>query len=165
MMIPNYTYITHRVVVRPWGIECLFTVADPEGNEINDIVVLESEIEDIAAAIFARLAEVTVLVPETESAKEQQQQVVSSVDIELIAVKDKLKIFGLTYIKMNPGCTLIDYFAAFDAEFDSVDALMARKLLSIYAGNAVSAGFIPDDSFPPFRDFIYSTPVDVLMGL
>jgi len=58
MEIRGYQYIAHKIVPRPWGIECRFTV-DKNGQHINDIVMLrdgrEGE-EEIAELISERLS-------------------------------------------------------------------------------------------------------------
>lgn len=58
MKIEGYQYITHAIIPRPWGIECRYTVADQDGNHINDIVMLSDGKEDeetIAEKILYKL--------------------------------------------------------------------------------------------------------------
>lgn len=40
MEIAGYTYIAHKIIPRPWGVECRFTMAKPDGSHINDIVMV-----------------------------------------------------------------------------------------------------------------------------
>lgn len=42
LSIPGYTYIQHKTIQRPWGPECQFTVADVNGNHINETVAIPS---------------------------------------------------------------------------------------------------------------------------
>lgn len=42
LIIPNYTYITHKLIPRPWGPECRFTVARPDGTHINEVVSIKT---------------------------------------------------------------------------------------------------------------------------
>lgn len=43
MKIEGYTYIAHKIIQCPWGIECRFTVAKHDGSHINDIVMIGDE--------------------------------------------------------------------------------------------------------------------------
>jgi hypothetical protein len=38
MNIEGYTYIAHKLIQRPWGPECRFTVARPDGSHINEVI-------------------------------------------------------------------------------------------------------------------------------
>ena len=71
MKIEGYQYITHKIIPRPWGIECRFTVARPDGTHINEIVMLNDGLEDeaqIASLIIGKLKVIDVpletLIPE-----------------------------------------------------------------------------------------------------
>ena len=71
MKIEGYQYITHKIIPRPWGIECRFTVARPDGTHINEIVMLSDGLEDeaqIASLIVGKLKVIDVpletLIPE-----------------------------------------------------------------------------------------------------
>ena len=71
MKIEGYQYITHKIIPRPWGIECRFTVARPDGTHINEIVMLNDGLEDeaqIASLIVGKLKVIDVpletLIPE-----------------------------------------------------------------------------------------------------
>ena len=58
MKIEGYQYIIHKIIPRPWGIECRFTVARPDGTHINEIVMLNDGLEDeaqIASLIIGKL--------------------------------------------------------------------------------------------------------------
>ena len=63
MKIEGYQYITHKIIPRPWGIECRFTVARPDGTHINEIVMLNDGLEDeaqIASLIIGKLKVIDV---------------------------------------------------------------------------------------------------------
>ena len=71
MKIEGYQYIIHKIIPRPWGIECRFTVARPNGTHINEIVMLNDGLEDeaqIASLIVSKLKVIDVpletLIPE-----------------------------------------------------------------------------------------------------
>jgi hypothetical protein len=67
MDIPGYKYIGHKIIHRPWGIECRFTVSRKDCREINDIVMLSDGKEDekqLADLILTRLLLIDVsLIP------------------------------------------------------------------------------------------------------
>jgi len=46
MDIKGYKYIAHKIVPRPWGIECRFTVARLDESHINDIAMLKDGKEE-----------------------------------------------------------------------------------------------------------------------
>ena len=71
MKIEGYQYIIHKIIPRPWGIECRFTVARSDGTHINEIVMLNDGLEDeaqIASLIVGKLKVIDVpletLIPE-----------------------------------------------------------------------------------------------------
>lgn len=164
--IPNYTYVTHRIIARPWGIECNFTVRDITGNDINDTITVTSAVVDeseIAELITTRLQSITTL--QSEPIPPVATIAVSNIDAGLIEAKERLKGFGIIQIKTNPLISEGDYFAAFDSAFDVPDAFVARKLLSLYIEGSFSQGFISEPTFNAFRDFVVATPVEILMGI
>lgn len=58
MEIKNYKYIAHKLVERPWGVECRFTVRTMDGRELNDIAMVESlklDEKELAIEIEKRL--------------------------------------------------------------------------------------------------------------
>lgn len=59
MNIPNYTYVTHKLISRPWGQECRFTVKNANGKFIDDVVPIKSmavEESELVDTISKRLA-------------------------------------------------------------------------------------------------------------
>jgi hypothetical protein len=42
MNIAGYIYVTHKLINRPWGPECRFTVRRPDGTLIDDVVNISS---------------------------------------------------------------------------------------------------------------------------
>ena len=38
LTIPDYTYIAHKLINRPWGPEVRFTVARSDGSHINEVI-------------------------------------------------------------------------------------------------------------------------------
>lgn len=56
MDIKGYKYITHKLIPRPWGAECRFTVARLDGTLIDNVVAIpDMKIleEDLAVIILA----------------------------------------------------------------------------------------------------------------
>ena len=41
MDIKGYKYITHKLIPRPWGSECRFTVARLDGTLIDNVVAIQ----------------------------------------------------------------------------------------------------------------------------
>ena len=61
MDIIGYTYIQHNIVVRPWGIECQYTVSRADGTHINDVVMVSGKKADeneLVNLISLRLVEI-----------------------------------------------------------------------------------------------------------
>ena len=154
-----------RKIVRPWGVEYQFSAYIAEtGEYINDTVVIDSDTPDespnekIADVIQKRTEIDEVHLPSAE-------QSLSQVDEELISIKNELKVFGVTYMKMNPLCTEEEYSKAFVDTFGDANAGMAKKLLDIYITNAHKDGFTNEKSFNAFRDWVCATPVEILMNI
>ena len=163
MAVP-YTVTRARVKIRPWGPECSFTACAPGVPDINGTVSLDRPDDDPSAKIVAAIARVETEQVEAATPTEETA-VVSAVDKELIATKDVLKIFGVTYLKTHPACTEAEYLAAFAANFPPPDAAMARKLVSIYVRGSREQGLISAATFDAFRDWVAATPIDILMGI
>lgn len=61
LTIPDYTYIAHKLINRPWGPECRFTVARPDGSHINEVIPIKSmkiEEKELVEHITARLKQI-----------------------------------------------------------------------------------------------------------
>jgi len=69
MNIPGYTYVTHKLIDRPWGPECRYTVRDADGKLLDDVAAIPamSVTEDaLVDIISARLALITGPLPQPE---------------------------------------------------------------------------------------------------
>ena len=100
MKIEGYQYITHKIIPRPWGIECRFTVARPDGTHINEIVMLNDGLEDeaqIASLIVGKLKVIDVpletLIPERIYTETEVKNL-----LDELKTKEELK-HGHNYIK------------------------------------------------------------------
>jgi len=112
MKIEGYQYITHKIIPRPWGIECRFTVARPDGTHINEIVMLNDGLEDeaqIASLIVGKLKVIDVpletLIPEriyTETEAKnlmiEKGYLIEGQKLAELKTKEELK-HGQNYIK------------------------------------------------------------------
>ena len=61
MDIEGYTYITHKLIRRPWGPECRFTFARENGSHINEVIKIpgmDISNQDLIALVSARLAQI-----------------------------------------------------------------------------------------------------------
>ena len=63
--IEGYTYITHKLINRPWGPEVRFTVAKPDGTHINEVLPIPSEKitdEELTKIIIDALKKIDVVI-------------------------------------------------------------------------------------------------------
>lgn len=80
MDIKDYTWVTGKIINRPWGVEYRYTMKNSAGKYFDDIVLLENENvseETIAELIIAKLGQIDI-VPEIvidpiEQAKEEKE--------------------------------------------------------------------------------------------
>lgn len=56
MEILGYTYITHKLIERPWGPELRFTIEDSQGQHINEAIPIGSMSATEAEIVEAILA-------------------------------------------------------------------------------------------------------------
>jgi hypothetical protein len=57
MNLPGCEYITHKLIQRPWGPECRFTVRLSDGDEINEVISVPNmgiTEEELASLILRR---------------------------------------------------------------------------------------------------------------
>jgi hypothetical protein len=62
--IEGYTYVAHKLINRPWGPECRFTVARPDGSHINEVIPISSMSiadNDLVDLIVTRLARIKAM--------------------------------------------------------------------------------------------------------
>lgn len=92
MEIAGYTYITHKLISRPWGSECRFTVKTENGVNIDDVIPVPStkiEENDLAKLILARL-DLRTAPPEQPFVVAEREQYEREV-MELLVNKGYLK--------------------------------------------------------------------------
>jgi len=65
MEIEGFTYITHKLINRPWGPECRYTFAWPTGEHINEVIRIpgmDISNEDLKILVAAQLAKLKTYV-------------------------------------------------------------------------------------------------------
>jgi len=87
MEIPGYTYIAHKLVLRPWGAECRFTVKEGDNPDINEAITIpgmDIKEKDLVSLISRRLQSIKDFVepplsidPMEKRVAELEKQVVS----------------------------------------------------------------------------------------
>lgn len=138
MNIPGYTYITHKLIQRPWGPECRFTVSDPAGVHVNEVVAIPSmEATEVSLVeiISARLARMKAI---------GDREATFSKAFDNCGPELKQAIFWMVRkIRANPTATLAQATTAWNAEwadslftFDKLVAFVQRE-----AGNVTWAQF------------------------
>ena len=68
MKIEGYEYIAHKIINRPWGVECRFAVKKPDGDDINDIVIIKDEKvteKELVELITSRLQMIDIPIEES----------------------------------------------------------------------------------------------------
>jgi hypothetical protein len=69
MDIKGYKYIQHRIINRPWGTECQFTVVDNGGNQINAVIPLKEKESPDEKSIAISITAYLQLLPDTTENK------------------------------------------------------------------------------------------------
>ena len=113
MDIEGYTYIAHKLIERPWGPECRFTVARlTDKSHINEVIAIPSvsvSQPDLIALVSARLAQM--------KAAEDYEALFSNVfDACGTEVKEALRWLVIK-IRQNPNATAAQAETAWNAEF------------------------------------------------
>jgi len=129
MEIPGYTYLTHKIIFRPWGIECRFTVGR-DGQHFNDIVMLETGNENetvIADAIVKRLVPVIAAI---------QRESIRCKEFDNVGPELKEALFWLVQqIRKYPNATLAQAQTAWDSAW--ADSLFTFGKLAVYVQQQV----------------------------
>ena len=61
LTIPDYTYVTHKLINRPWGPEVRFTVKDSNNQFIDEVTPIksmsatDSELVEVISGVLARI--------------------------------------------------------------------------------------------------------------
>ena len=140
MEIPGYKYIGHRIMIRPWGIECLFTV-DRDGQHFNDIVMVETGNENetvIADAIVKRLVPVIAAI---------QRESIRCKEFDNVGPELKEALFWLVkQIRKYPNATLAQAQTAWNSAW--ADSLFTFEKLAVYVQRQV--GGVTWDGFKTY---------------
>lgn len=134
--------IEHRIIIRPWGVECQYQVEIEGRDPIVGAMSLSSADADptpmITAQVEAQLAQATVQ-PITPP-----QQQPSTIDTAMIEGKERLKWVCISYIREHPGAAASDWLATLTWP----DAGIAAAMIYTYAESAAKMGLVmpADDS-------------------
>lgn len=104
----------------------------------------------------------TVPDPPAESLFPTQVLEISQADIGIMEMKEAVKVPAIGWIKQNPDGDVYDLLAYIGAVYDEPHAGAGQALLAVYIRNSMRAGLIQEATWEAFRDFIVSTPVEML---
>jgi hypothetical protein len=138
MNIEGYTYIAHKLIQRPWGPECRFTFARPDGSHINDVIPIPSV--DISTADLTAL--VTTYLGRMKA--EEGRQALFSHVFDQAGPEVKEAVFWLIWqIRQYPNATYAQAETAWNAAW--ADSLFTFAKLASYvqklAGDVTWANF------------------------
>lgn len=128
------TATTHKIITRPWGIECRFCCQRDGLPDANDTVTLAAVTDDPAPLIAARVAQIDAALSEPEAAPESES-IFSSIEDD----KERLKWQAVAAIRANPTLSAEGFAAALPWQ----EAGISKALTHAYAKIAVRKGMIP----------------------
>ncbi len=133
MIIPGYEYITHKLIQRPWGAECRFTVARiTDGSHINDVIGVDNvniSEADLITKISVRLAKIK----ETEDYEAMVCHYFDGIGHE---VREALH-WLIRKIRQYPNATYAQAETAWNTEF--ADSLFTFAKLTTYVQRRISS--------------------------
>lgn len=113
LTIPDYTYIAHKLINRPWGSEVRFTVARSDGSHINEVIPIKSmkiEEKELVEHITARLKQIEASI--VAMAAEEQRMIAEQQKEE---ERKTFSDYMLAKIETNPKATLETVAAEYKA--------------------------------------------------
>jgi hypothetical protein len=90
---------------------------------------------------------------------------ISVIDKALQETKERLKPFSIGYIKTHPSCTDSTLLTAITNQYGAEDAGLAKKLIALYVQGSFEQGYIQEATFVAFRNWIVTTPEEILERL
>ena len=126
--------ITHKIIQRPWGIECRFCCQREGLDDINDSIMLNREDEDPTALITAKIEHLDAT---QEASAIVQQEPTSSILNTIEDSKESLKWMAVDAIRA--GQSLNDFSTSLQWQ----DAAVVNSLVHAYAQQAYKDGFVP----------------------
>ena len=112
MIIAGYTYVTHKLISRPWGPECRYTFRRPDGTLIDDTVDVGSmdiSDADLIDKVTARLAQLKVI-------SDFRALLCHDFDDAGPEIKEALR-WLVVKIRANPNATLTQATTTWNAEW------------------------------------------------
>jgi len=112
MNIEGYTYITHKLINRPWYPECRYTFAKPDSTHINEVIRIPSmEItnEDLIDLVSAALAK-------RKAAEDREAKFCRIIDSWGPELKEAL-LWLVRKVREYPNATLAQAETAWNAEW------------------------------------------------
>ena len=128
MEIEGYTYITHKLIDRPWYPECRYTFAKADGSHINEVIRIPDmgiSNEDLKALVFARLAKL-------KAAEDREAKFCRIIDAFGPELKEAL-LWLIRKIREYPNATLAQAETAWNAEWS--DSLFEFDRLVTFVRN------------------------------
>lgn len=143
MIIPGYTYITHKLIQRPWGPECRFTIADLSGNHINDVITIKGMDITEADLVFAISNRLAII----KEARDYEALVCHYFDGIGIEVREAL-YWLVRKIRQYPAATYAQAEAAWNAEY--ADSLFTFAKLAAFVQNIIA----PNITWAQFKTYV-----------
>ena len=125
MEIEGYTYITHKLIDRPWYPECRCTFARLDGSHINEVIRIpgmDISNEDLTTLVSARLAKL-------KASEEREANFCRIIDGWGPELKEAL-LWLVCKIRQYPNATLAQAETAWNAEWS--DSLFEFDRLVTY---------------------------------
>jgi hypothetical protein len=130
MIIAGYTYVTHKLIPRPWGPECRYTVKDSNDQFIDDVVPIKSM--DISQTDLIQV--VTDRLRQMKDAKDYEDSFDKRFDDIGVEVKEALH-WLVRKIRQFPNATLVQAETAWNAEW--ADSIFTFQKLITFMRNKI----------------------------
>ncbi len=130
LVIEGYIYITHKLISRPWGPECRFTVARSTGAHINEVIPIKDIVIsdfDLQIVISNRLAQIKYI----EDYESKRCHFFDDLGIE---VREALN-WLIRNIRQYPNATYAQAETRWNAEF--AESLFTFAKLTVFIQNRI----------------------------
>lgn len=137
LTIPDYTYITHKLVQRPWGPTVRFTVGRSDGPDINEVLPISSmqaKDSELVTVISAYLAKWREMEKMEKDAQEREANTCRDFDNSGEEIREALR-WLVRKIRQYPNATVTQAETQWNAEWadslftwDRLVTFMRRKV-------------------------------------
>jgi hypothetical protein len=137
LAIPNYSYITHKLVQRPWGPTVRFTVGRSDGPDINEVLPISSmqaKDSELVTVISAYLAKWREMEQMERDAQEREANTCRDFDNSGEEVRKALH-WLVRKIRQYPNATVTQAETQWNAEW--ADSLFTWDKLVTFMRNKV----------------------------